>query len=272
VIRLLSWNVNKLPLWDELAATGADLALLQEAPPSPADSAFEVLPGGAETWSTAGWEQRPWRTALVRLSDRITLEPVISGEISGSDKTALPISRSGTIAAATVLRDGKPLFIAVSVYAPWERYFGKESPVWADGSAHRILSDLSPLLWNQKREPVVVAGDWNILRGYGENGSEYNKRRYDTVFARAEALELAYVGPEYPNGRKTDPRPEELPIDSTCVPTYFNRSQTRETASRQLDFVFVSKFVSDRVAVRALNEVSEWGPSDHCRIQIEVDL
>ncbi len=40
---------------------------------------------------------------------------------------------------------------------------------------------------------------------------------------------------------------------------------------RQLDFVFASAAIADRVEVRALNEVQEWGPSDHCRVAIEVE-
>lgn len=272
MIRLVSWNLNKLALWDELQATGADVGLLQEVPQPAGEWATKVLPGGSDTWLTGGWEKRPWRTAIVPLSERITLEPIISGEIHGQDPTAMPISRSGTITAAKVLVDGTPRFTAVSVYAPWERYFGKDSPVWADGSAHRILSDLSPLLWNQRREPVIVSGDWNVLYGYGEKGAAYNKARYDTVFARAEALELTFVGPQHPNGRLAEPRPAELPADSKCVPTYFHSRQNPETATRQLDFVFASKFIADGVTATALNEPDDWGPSDHCRVIIDVDL
>lgn len=44
------------------------------------------------------------------------------------------------------------------------------------------------------RHRLIVAGDWNILRGYGEYGSKYWKARYDTVFDRAEALGLRFVG------------------------------------------------------------------------------
>lgn len=148
----------------------------------------------------------------------------------------------------------------------------RKAPIWADGSAHRILSDLAPLLWNQRRHPVVVAGDWNILRGYGEHGSTYSKVRYDTVFARAEALELAFVGPEFPNGRRAEPWPEELPTDSTCVPTYRHSRQTPAEATRQLDFVFCSKSIADMVSAKALNDPEDWGPSDHCRLVIEVDV
>jgi exonuclease III len=272
VIRLISWNLNKLALWQELATSGADVGLLQEVPEPTGDLKSKVLPGGTDTWSTAGWEKRPWRTAILPLSDRITLEPIISGDIHGEDPSVLPISRSGTSTAAKVSVDGAPRFTAVSVYAPWERYFGKESPMWADGSAHRVLSDLAPLLWNQRREPVVVSGDWNILYGYGENGAAYNKARYDTVFARAEALELTFLGPQHPAGRQAEPWPDELPKDSKCVPTYHHSRQNPATATRQLDFVFASKFIADRVSARALNDPEEWGPSDHCRIVIDVEL
>lgn len=271
VTRLVSCNVHRLQIWPDLVDTGADVALVQEAT-GPIGAPHEVLPGGEGSWATSGWEQRPWRTAIARLTDRVALDPIISGEIAGKDRETLPISRAGTITAARVLVDAEAHFTAVSVYAPFERYLKRDRPIWADGSAHRILSDLAPLLWDHRREPVIVAGDWNIPRGYGDDGIEEYKRRYDTVFDRAEALELAFVGPEYPNGRRAEPWPAELPEDSTCVPTYFRTGQGPPTATRQLDFVFASKFIADRVSVRALNQVSEWGRSDHCRIVIDVDI
>jgi hypothetical protein len=59
---------------------------------------------------------------------------------------------------------------------------------------------------NGGRHRLIVAGDWNLLRGYGEHGDRYWQARYDTVFARAETLGLSFVGPEYPNGRQASPR------------------------------------------------------------------
>lgn len=42
-------------------------------------------------------------------------------------------------------------------------------------------------------------------------------------------------------------------------------------ASRQLDFVFASDALANRVTARALNNDSdEWGISDHCRIEIDL--
>src|SRR5215213_592760 len=112
------------------------------------------------------------------------------------------------------------MFTAVSVYAAWEKVGGRK---YADGSAHRILSDLSALALD-RRLRLIVAGDWNLLRGYGEHGDDYWRARYDTVFSRAEALNLRFVGPEYPNGRRADPWPQELPPNSLCVPNVPPRS------------------------------------------------
>jgi len=65
--------------------------------------------------------------------------------------------------------------------------------------------------------------------------------------------------------------PDELPKDSKNVPTYRSTRQTPATASRQLDFVFASESIAERVRVRARNEVVDWGPSDHCRIVIDIE-
>jgi exonuclease III len=143
--------------------------------------------------------------------------------------------------------------------------------LYADASAHRILSDLSALMFSAKHR-LVIAGDWNILHRYGEHGDQYYAGRYASVFDRAETLGLRFVGPQSPHGRQAGPWPAELPPESRCVPTYHHSRQTPATATRQLDFVFASAGIADRVSTRALNDVGEWGGSDHCRILIDVDV
>ncbi len=75
--------------------------------------------------------------------------------------------------------------------------------------------------------------------------------------------------------RRTDDKPtrgpDELPKNSKNVPTYRTKQQTPATAARQLDFVFASESIAERVRVRAMNDVADWGPSDHCRVVIEVE-
>ena len=42
-------------------------------------------------------------------------------------------------------------------------------------------------------------------------------------------------------------------------------------ATRQLDLVFASHALADQLTVCALNgDPEEWGPSDHCRVAIEL--
>lgn len=103
------------------------------------------------------------------------------------------VSDPGRFTAAEVTTDGGDNFTAVSVYAISKGTIGH------DAAAHRILSDLSALL-RRRRPPhrLIVAGDRNVFRGYGEFGNNYAKARYETVFDRAEALGLRFVGPESP--------------------------------------------------------------------------
>ena len=61
-----------------------------------------------------------------------------------------------------------------------------------------------------------------------------------------------------------------MPADSRNVPTYHTPLRGPATAERQQDYVFASRGMVDSLSVRALNEPDEWGPSDHCRLEITV--
>ena len=62
-----------------------------------------------------------------------------------------------------------------------------------------------------------------------------------------------------------------VPEGCLNVPTYHTRQQGPLGATRQLDFVFASHTLADRLCVLALNtDPDEWGPSDHCRVAIEL--
>jgi exonuclease III len=174
--------------------------------------------------------------------------------------------------AKVVPPTGQP-FTVVSAYAAWERPVPYVDGGWiyADSSAHRVVSDLSALISTQREHRVLVAGDWNILHGYGDGGSLYWGKRYENVFERLEAIGLRFVGPQLPDGVPASPRPEDLPSGSRDVPTYRTREGDPASGQRQLDFVFASVGISSQIVkVAALNGPDEWGASDHCRVVIDV--
>ena len=118
---------------------------------------------------------------------------------------------------------------------------------------------------------ILVAGDFNLIHGATDSNRLALPARDRSVFARLGALGFEFLGPQYPHGRKANPTPPRLPIDSRNVPTYHTTLQTPETVANQLDYVFASRGFHKGVRVRALNDPDEWGPRDHCRFGIEVD-
>jgi hypothetical protein len=272
-LKIIDWNIaHRDEPWYILSESDADLALLQEAGPPPEDIAvkFDIDPS---PWRTAGaGVNRPWRTAVVRLKKSIGIEWIVPKPISVALRDDLPISREGTLAAAIVTpAKGEPV-IVVSMYAVWEKphKITKSGWIYADGSAHRVISDLSALVGQQSRHRIIAAGDLNVLYGYGEHGNDYWASRYNSIFMRMKSIGLTFIGPQTPNGRQAEPWPEELPMNSSNVPTYHTNRQTPATATRQLDFVFASDGLVDHVKVSAMNEPENWGPSDHCQIEIDV--
>jgi endonuclease/exonuclease/phosphatase family metal-dependent hydrolase len=175
------------------------------------------------------------------------------------------------LTVADVLRHGELVFTVASVYSFWAtQHQGTE--IFADAAAHSLLSDLSPLIARRRGHRLIVAGDFNLFYGYGDRGDSYWAGRYQTVFDRAAALGLTYMGPQHPNGLQPDPRPLGMPADSRTLATYRRRRDDPATATGQLDHVFVSEDLAGRVETAALNEPGQWGPSDHCRIRISIDL
>ena len=168
---------------------------------------------------------------------------------------------------SAVVKGSEPLII-VSCYVAWEKAtsIADSKEIYSDASAHRLISDISGLIGSRTKHRILLAGDFNILKRYGEHSDKYWGDRYSSVFDRFESIGIPLVGPNYPNGRQANPWPKELPTDSTCVPTFYHTRQTPKTATRQLDFVFASKKL--KVDVKALNHEKEWGLSDHCKLEI----
>ena len=273
-MEIISWNIGHYDEpWRELIQSGADLALLQEAKAPPLDIAFHVEIDESVQWFTAGGN-RPWCTAVVKLSNRVIVKPLKISTIENERPGYLSVSRTGTLSAAEVIFGSRDETITVaSIYGAWECPLESTGGKWiyADASVHRLISDLSALIGQQNGHKIIAAGDLNILCGHGEGGSKYWKARYDSVFTRMESIGLSLIGPQAPDGgQQVNPWPKELPIDSKNVPTFRTKKNQAETAIRQLDFVFASRSLHSRLRMQALNRLDEWGPSDHCRIMINV--
>ena len=286
-IKVVSWNIFRLrEPWRALAKMArqgeADVALLQEAGNPPDDLAHPVRYGDDEYWRHRRHDGRAlydrW-CRVVQLSDRVDVEwfravPPIS-ELGDHD---FPVSGIGSVAAARVTPrggSGDEAFIAVSLHARWMKPHPSTRTRWqvgaSDVSAHRILSDLSAFIGHD--EPslhrVLAAGDFNMI--YGATGRRLALPvREQTVWDRMRALGLEFLGPQAPAGcQPATPQPD-VPADTRNVPTWVRNGRPPEEADRQFDYAIASRGFHERVRVRALNGIDEWGPSDHCRLLIEV--
>lgn len=174
-----------------------DVALLQEIsqPPSHISAQIEVM---GEPWrDVQGTPDVVWRSSVVRTSERVQVEYVRPH-------------------IARVSEAGREPIIVMSMYAQWKRPHPSVGSAWiyVDASVHALIKELSDFIGSEKGHRIIAAGDLNILHGYGEHGNAYWKQRYNTVFARMEALGMRYMGPQAPNGRQAEPWPKELPPES----------------------------------------------------------
>ena len=277
--KIVCWNINRSDAaYPALQGMDADVALLQEVRP-------KAVPDGVDIGLYTPWDKHPydrWPT-VVKLSDRVEVkwfEPVPLDVDEAEDKIA--VSDLPTLAAAQVtpLPDGEP-FIVVSMYGRWYRPhpLADNHYEFADASVHRIISDLSGFIGGWPKAPrIIAAGDLNTIYGATEESALETPIRAQTIFDRMSAIGMEFVGPRAgEGGREANPPTDDVQPDTRNVPTYLSHPQKSTFAERdilsgnQLDYVFASRGLDERVRVYALNKTAdEWGPSDHCRIVIEV--
>ena len=285
---VVSWNIarSRQP-WRQLLQMDADVALLQEAGSPPPDVADKVDTGPVEHWDSHVWNSRWYEgrfkelfdrwPMVVRLSDRVEVEWFKQvSPISEVAKDEIAVSGIGTIAAARVTPQDAPPFIAVSMYARWIKPHPYARSGWfvgyQDGSAHRMISDLSAFIGSTdpRTHRILAAGDLNMIYGATDGNRLALPVRDRTVTDRMNALGMEFLGPQYPAGRRARPTPHGLPPDTENVPTYHTARQSPATAQNQLDYAFASRGFHESITMRAMNSVKEWGASDHCRLLIEV--
>jgi len=272
-LRIVSWNIEHEPEhWRKVLDLDADIALLQEAPQPSGSIARKVNAGSNKSWVTDGSDgvSRRFRTAVVKLPKtpktknvKVKWIPCVRKEGEGKEQLAkgqLPVTNLGTIAAARVqLGDYGPMTV-FSVYGLWqrgdERGDGRRER-YPDASVPAIMRDINRFVTqkNEQLHQYIIAGDLNFVRGRGRTGRDtsQDKRRSDGVFDQAKENGWEFIGPQDSNGKN--------------VPTYCHKDSP---ARCQLDYVFASKGSAEGVTAKAQNEPKQWGPSDHCRIWIDV--
>ena len=285
---IVSWNIAaRLEPWRQLSEMDADVALLQEARSVPPGLPGRIDTGPAEHWDSHSWNSRWYEgrfdnlydrwPMVVKLSDRVEVEWFRQvSPISELAEDEIAVSGIGTIAAARVVPKAGQPFIAMSMYARWIRPHISANSAWSvgyqDGSAHRIISDLSAFIGSTdpSTHRILAAGDLNMIYGATDDNTLSIPARDRTVTDRMDALGIEFLGPRYPDGRRACPTPQGLPPDTENVPTYYTTTRSPATAQNQLDYAFASRGFHKSVKVRAMNAVEEWGASDHCRLLIEV--
>ena len=144
---------------------------------------------------------------------------------------------------ARIIPQDAPPFIVVSMYARWitpHPYANKSSFIYPDGSAHRIISDLSAFIGSTDSgtHRILAAGDLNMIYGATDENLLALPARDRTVTDRMDGLGMEFLGPQYPAGRRAHPTPQGLPPDTRNVPTYYTTRQSPATAQNQLDYAF----------------------------------
>lgn len=281
MIRIVCWNIaRKVKPWYELAEMArrgeVDVALLQEAGSPPGDLAHLIRHDDDVFWNRQLYDRWP---LVVKLSERVEVEwfrqvPPIS-ELGEND---IGVSGIGTLAVARIVPkdQSEDAFIAASLYARYMKPHPSTNTPWqvgaSDVSVHRILSDLSTFIGHEdaSRHRILAAGDLNMI--YGATGGALSlPERERATWGRMAALGLEFLGPQLPNGRPAATAQPDVPVDTRNVPTYYSpRQRSPANADRQFDYAIASRGFHERITVRALNRVEEWGSSDHCRLLLDV--
>ena len=278
MVKIVCWNIDRSDAaYPALQEMDADIALLQEVSPN-------YVPGGVDIGPYKPWDGHPYGRwpAVVKLSDRVEVkwfEPVPLDVDEAEDKIA--VSDLPTLAAAQVtpLPDGEP-FIVVSMYARWYSPHPRadNETIYSDASVHRIISDVTAFIGGWPKAPrIIAAGDLNTIYGATEESMLETPVRAQTIFDRMSAIGMEFVGPRAGDGSRKADHPTCDVRPSTCnVPTRLSRERKSAyeegvLSGNQLDYVFASRGLDESVRVWAMNRTPvEWGPSDHCRIVIEV--
>lgn len=267
-MRLACWNMaHTRRAWEALVQMAdVDVALLQEASRLPEELRHRV-DVDHRLWREPHDDSLGYPSVVARLSDRVDVSFIATRmrRIDDAWSHDLFTSEWGTLGAATVTPiDGDESLTVVSMANGGDIFThesGSPSRREGIGSVHRLISDLARLVGRRSR--VIAAGDLSINHDWNSDPTGFWKEREalhsKTAFDRMRALGFRLLIPEGRRGYRD------------AVVTFRPIGLSPAQAWGQLDFVFATENIADRVSVHALNDPSTWGPSDHCRLVIDYD-
>jgi hypothetical protein len=249
--KLRNWGV--LRAWDDLR--DADLCLLCEAPPAPADVRAVGLGRTEGLESALGPDRpvnRPWSTAI---TSRHPLDLITDARVDRHYREPLPFepSRPGTWTVASVRMRGVSI-TAISLYGLMDER--------SDDSVHRSLSELSPIFDHKTYgKSLLLGGDLNIL---ANPRCEHPLRdRHLVVLSRIKAyglvdcLEKALLMRDPPRGGLANC---PCGLGDHCYHTWTKRVKGSPIPYQ---YLFASRALADRLADCVAVPFSENSPSDH---------
>ena len=240
-MKIVSWNMqNKRDSWRFLVDQHQeyDFAFVQEA-----CTPTSYVRTHAAHWdiSYERWQVRPrrYKQEVLRIADGWTFYRLDRDVIGSLRRKGTEILSPRFRAAAVARRPGQADICLVCVVS------GPTQSMRLASTVSAVRSTLSRASFDSQMS-MIVAGDLTT-----------NPERTPPTFTNMAEIGMHHLGPDCPN--------------FISIP----QGETPKTAHRRLNHVFVSSDLASRVTVTALNDPCEgsdefWGPSDHCRISIEV--
>ena len=240
-MRIVSWNMqNKRDSWRFLVDRHQDydFAFVQEA-----CTPTRYVRTHAAHWDIPyeRWQARPrrYKQEVLRIADSWKFYRLDRDTIGSLGPKGRILLSPRFRAAAVARRSGRPDIGLVSVAS------GPRSSLKLADTVTAVRRTLSRASFDPHM-PLIVAGDLTT-----------DINRTPETFAAMESIGLQRIGPDGPN--------------------YIQKSlgEVPRDAWRELNHVFASPELDGQVSAIALSDPDEdspafWGPSDHCRISIEV--
>ncbi|MEX2375055.1 MAG: endonuclease/exonuclease/phosphatase family protein [Dehalococcoidia bacterium] len=265
MLKIATWNMNhwrtaseaRPRTWAYLEEQiQPDVALVQEAAP--------LESHGRVVWRVGGIAGKGWGSAIVSYGPELTPMQKVRSLYADQEMDLLR-THPGSVAIGQVRTDEGTLVSLFSVYGKWDGGY-------SNTTVHRILSDIVPLLENEKHcRYAVLAGDLNV--GTNWQGSEYYVRQDQNLLDRIAALGLFdCIDQMLPQERG---RLAGCPcaLGNQCRHVRTQKHAQYPESPIQTDYIFATEALAARLkSADALNQDETiWEFSDHCPLVAEFD-